>query len=78
MDGYEIINISNGEEFELNEGDFLNIEREKHTWKNELNEDAELIVTFAPAGIENMFIELDRDMAKIKEIGLRYGTEFEI
>ena len=37
-----------------------------------------LIVTFAPAGIEKMFVELDNDMARIKEIGVKYGTEFEI
>ena len=71
--------IVNDEEIELNTGEFLNIESgERHAWKNESNEDAELIVTFAPAGIENMFIELDKDMSRIKEIGMKYGTLFEI
>ena len=67
-----------GVEIELNQGEFLNIEKgERHTWKNDSDEDAELIVTFAPAGIENMFIALDSDMDRIKEIGLKYGTNFE-
>ncbi len=68
-----------GEIIELNEGEFLNIEQgEKHTWKNESDIDAELMVTFAPAGIENMFVELEKDMSNIKEIGRKFGTEFEI
>lgn len=71
--------IVNGIEIELNQGEFLNIEKgEKHTWKNDSHEHAELLVVFSPAGIENMFIDLDRDMSKIKEIGEVYGTEFEV
>lgn len=67
-----------GIEIELNQGEFLNIEKgEKHTWKNDSDEDAELLITFTPAGIENMFMELDNDMGNIKEIGLKYGTDFE-
>lgn len=68
----------NGIEVELNQGEFLNIERgEKHTWINDSDEDAELIITFAPAGIENMFMELENNMDDIKEIGQKYGTDFE-
>ena len=68
-----------GEEIELNEGEFLNIEKgEKHTWKNLSDIDAELIVTFSPAGIENMFIEMDQDPYNLQAIGRKYGTEFEI
>lgn len=71
--------IINDEEIKLNAGEFLNVEKgERHTWKNESEEDAELIVTFAPAGIEKMFVELDRNMSNIKEIGMKYGTVFEI
>ena len=71
--------IVNDEEVELNAGEFLNIEKgERHTWKNESTEDAELIITFAPAGIEKMFIELDKDRSRIKQIGMKYGTVFEI
>ncbi|MDY7395067.1 cupin domain-containing protein [Aureibaculum sp. 2210JD6-5] len=69
----------NGKEFELNKGEFLNIEKgEKHTWRNDSDKDAVVLVTFAPAGIENMFVELDEDISKIKEVGLKFGTEFEL
>ena len=68
-----------GKEIELHEGEFLIIEKgEKHTWKNVSDVDAELIVTFSPAGIERMFIEMDRNPADIGAIGRKYGTEFEI
>ncbi len=71
--------IVDAKEIELNEGQFLNIEKgEKHTWRNETNFGAELIVTFVPAGIENMFKELEQNMSDIKKIGKRYGTEFQI
>lgn len=69
----------NGKEIELNQGEFLNIEKgERHSWKNDSEKDVELFVIFTPAGIEEMFVELDNDMAKIKEIGLKYGTNFEV
>ena len=75
----ELIFYINEEKITLKEGEFLNIEQgEKHTWKNESDMDAALIITFAPAGIEKMFVELDEGMARIKEIGKKYGTEFEI
>ena len=71
--------IIDGKEVELDQGNFLNIEKgERHTWRNDANVDAEMMITFAPAGIENMFIELDSDVSKIKEIGMKYGTAFEI
>jgi len=69
--------IVNGKEIELEEGEYLNIEKgERHSWKNNTEFDAELMVTFVPAGIENMFVELEQNMADIKKIGLKYGTEF--
>lgn len=69
----------NGEEIELNEGEYLNIEKgEEHTWQNKTEFDAELIVTFAPAGIENMFKELEQNRSNIKKIGQKYGTEFQV
>lgn len=71
--------IIDGNEIELKEGEYLNIEKgEKHTWRNKTEFDAELFVTFAPAGIEYMFKELDRNSSDIKKIGLKYGTEFQI
>ncbi|MEM7484185.1 MAG: cupin domain-containing protein [Bacteroidota bacterium] len=69
----------NDKEIKLNQGEFLNIEKgEKHSWRNETNQDAELIVTFAPAGIEHMFIELDHDISNLKKVGRKYGTDFEV
>ena len=67
--------VIEGKEIELKEGQFLNIEKgEKHTWRNEMEFDAELIVTFSPAGIENMFMELEQNISDIKRIGQQ--TEF--
>ncbi len=71
--------LVNDEVIELKTGDFLNIEKgEKHTWRNESDEAAELIITFAPAGIEQMFVELSEDMSRVKEIGMKFGTVFEM
>ena len=71
--------IVNDEEIEFNAGEFLNIGKgERYTWKNESENDAELMVTFAPAGIEKMFIEIDEDMSKMKEIRMKFGTVFDI
>lgn len=73
----ELLFTIEGKEILLKEGEFLNIEKgKKHTWKNDSQSDAKLIVTFVPAGIEKMFIEIDQDFEKIKEIGLKYGTDF--
>lgn len=71
--------VVNGKEIELKEGQFLNIEKgEKHTWRNETEIDAELIVTFVPAGIESMFKELEENITDLKAIGQKYGTEFHL
>lgn len=68
-----------GKEIELEQGQYLNIEKgEKHSWLNETEFDAELLVTFVPAGIENMFKELEQNMSDIKAIGQKYGTEFQL
>ena len=75
----ELTLIVNDNEVKLKSGEFLNVEKgEKHTWRNDADSDARLIITFSPAGIENMFIELENDMQNIVEIGKRYGTEFEV
>jgi len=75
----ELIFHVEGEEIKLRTGEYLNIEKgEKHTWRNESESDAELIVTFVPAGIENMFKELESDMSNINVIGKKYGTDFQI
>lgn len=71
--------IVEGSEIKLGEGEFLNIQRGvKHTWKNESDVDAEFVVTFAPAGMEAMFVELEGNMSELKEIGKKHGTEFDV
>ncbi|MDN5201930.1 cupin domain-containing protein [Fulvivirgaceae bacterium BMA10] len=73
----ELTFLVNDKEIHLKTGDYLNIEKgEKHTWRNDSMSDTKLLVTFAPAGIEGMFRELDEDMTNILEIGRKYGTEF--
>lgn len=63
----------------VNQGEFLTIEKgERHSWANITDQDAELLVIFAPAGIEDMFIALEEQMDSIKEVGLKYGTYFEV
>ncbi len=79
LESGELTFIVDGKEIKLKTGEYLNIEKgEKHFWKNESNSDVQLIVTFVPAGIENMFKELDRDMQNIKKIGEKYGTDFQL
>lgn len=69
----------NGKEIRLKQGEFLHVERgERHTWRNDSQEEAEVLVIFTPAGIERMFVELDNHMSQIKEIGLKFGTNFEL
>ncbi len=76
--GHLIFEIE-GEEIEIKEGEFLNIDKgKKHSWRNDSESDAEMTVIFAPAGIEKMFIELDKNPQKAKEIGLKFGTDFDI
>lgn len=71
--------IVNDKIIEMKEGEFLNIEKgEKHTWMNKTLINAELIITFAPAGIEKMFVELEKNVSEIKKIGRKYGTLFDI
>lgn len=61
----------------LRAGEFLNVERgERHTWRNDTASDARMHVTFTPAGIEEMFVELDEPGADVVSIGRKYGTEF--
>lgn len=66
-----------GTEIRLHAGEFLNVERgERHTWCNDTSSEARMLVTFVPAGIEDMFIELDEPNADIVEIGQKFGTDF--
>ena len=77
LESGNLIFTINGEEFELGPGSYINIEKgEKHTWRNDTSTDAILMVTFAPAGIEDMFREMDANPSNLMEIGLKYGTQF--
>ena len=79
LESGELTFMVDRQEIKLKTGEFLNIEKgEAHTWKNESHSDAKLIVTFSPAGIENMFKELEHNMKNIKQIGQKYGTDFQI
>ena len=74
-----MIFIVGEETTQLRAGDFLNVEKgEKHTFRNESESAAGLIVTFVPAGIKNMFIELESDENNMVAIGQKYGTDFQV
>jgi quercetin dioxygenase-like cupin family protein len=63
----------------LKEGDFYKISKNvPHTWYVSTDETVEMIVIFQPAGIENMFIELHGKPRNMKDIGLKYGTIFNL
>ena len=75
----EVTFVVDGTEVRLRAGEFLNIERgERHTWRNDTSSEARMHVTFSPAGIEEMFVELDETGADIVSVGQKYGTEFYI
>jgi len=66
--------IVEGREHVLNSGDFFNVAPgTTHTWSNKSAEEAELVITFSPSGIENMFRELDNEKADYELIGAKYG-----
>lgn len=67
----------NNQEVNLKKGDYLNIEKgEEHTWRNDSLKETQMLAIFTPAGIENMFIELDEDMSNMEAIGNKYNTNF--
>jgi len=58
----------------LEAGDTFSVKPgETHTWSNKSTEVAELIITFSPSGIENMFRELDEPGAEFISVGDKYG-----
>jgi len=58
-------------------GTFLNVPRgTKHQFKNESNEEAEMIFWFAPAGIEGMFAEMGAHPENLEEVGAKYGVTY--
>jgi len=62
------------QEHVLQAGDYLNVlPRQPHTWSNKSDKTVELIITFSPSGIEDMFRELDMPSADIVSVGTKYG-----
>ena len=58
-------------------GTFLNVPRgTKHQFKNESDEEAEMIFWFAPAGIEGMFAEMIAHPEDFVEIGAKYEVTY--
>jgi mannose-6-phosphate isomerase-like protein (cupin superfamily) len=77
--------VIDDKEIKLKTGEFINIPKGvKHTWKNTSSKDTKMNVIFSPAGIEKMFIELDKLISNeqsnfsisLIKIGRKYGTEF--
>ena len=69
--------VINGETKILAEGENCRVKKgETHSWKAVGESVLHLLVIFSPAGIEEMFKELDAAPHKVKEISKVYGTEF--
>ena len=63
-----------GKEYALTAGEFFNVMPGiAHSWYNDSNSTAELVITFSPSGIEDMFRELDEPGADFVSIGTKYG-----
>ena len=69
IDG-RVLRLRGGEYLHVNPGEF-------HTWRNECDEPADLLIIFTPGGIEQMFLELEKDALSFREIGQKYGTVFQ-
>lgn len=66
--------LAAGKEHTLTTGDFFNVmPGVVHSWFNDSNKTVELIITFSPSGIEDMFRELDEKNADFVSIGIKYG-----
>ncbi len=64
----------------------------QHAFRNETDQRARMLISFAPAGLENMFFEVGKDLkdgglpdepspeelGKLLETASRYGIEFEL
>ncbi len=58
-------------------GTFLHVPRGVvHNFKNETEQDARMLIWFAPAGIEKMFNQIADDPDRFREIGAAYGVEY--
>lgn len=69
----------NDEEIIIKRGEFFTIvSGEKHSWRNSSDIDARVLVIFSPAGIEDMFIELEHNFENMIAIGRKYRTDFSL
>jgi len=58
----------------LKAGDFFYVPPgTSHTWSNRSTKATDVIFTFSPSGIENMFRELGNQAADFESIGAKYG-----
>nr|MBX2883063.1 cupin domain-containing protein [Granulosicoccus sp.] len=70
----ELVVEIDGRQSILSEGDFVNVlPGQAHKWSNQTKKSTELIITFSPAGIENMFRELDEPDADFVVVGKKFG-----
>ncbi len=68
---------ADGREVEAGPGTFLNIPTGcKHNFLNRTEEDARMLILFAPAGIEGMFSKMGAEPERYVEIAGEYGVEF--
>lgn len=66
-----------GEEVTAGPGAFVHVPRGVvHNFKNLTEEDARVLIWFAPAGIEEMFSLMAREPDRYLEIGREYGVTF--
>ncbi len=66
-----------GREVEAAPGAFLNVPiGTLHNFRNRTEQDARMLILFAPAGIEGMFSKMGADPEKYVEIAGEYGVEF--
>ena len=72
-----LVFLAGSTEVTVSSGTFLNVPKgTKHRFHNASDGDAELLIWFAPAGIEGLFRELAAHPEQITEIGRKYGTVY--
>lgn len=73
----ELVFLVGDREVKVGAGSFVNVPKGlKHRFRNDSDEEAELLFWFTPAGIEGLFRELGAHPERIVEIGEKYGVEY--
>ncbi len=66
-----------GQRVDADTGTFLHAPRGVvHNFKNETEQDARMLIWFAPAGIEKMFDQLAAEPDRFREIGAAHGVKY--